>query len=292
MNAMRVMVAIVSVLSALVVAPRAHAQPAGFTPPELQHVGVREHLEGQLPLDTVFRDHTGKQVKLRDYFDGVHPVVLTFAYHSCPVLCGMVLNNEADGLKEIGWSIGKEYRAVTISIDPEDPLDRTQAKRKSILYEYGRPGTEDWTFLLGDAIAIKQVADAAGFEYQYDERQKQWGHPSVVMIVTPDGKMARYLYGLEFPPNDLRLGLIEAKKGKSISTVEQIIMYCYHYDPQGGKYVLVANRVMQVGAGGMALILFGVLGSLWARELKRARANKKKKNDENDERPAEEAAAV
>ena len=272
----RLLLILASVLLALTGSVRAEAQIAGFTPPELQHVGVKEHLEQTLPLDTEFRDQTGKPVHLRDYFDGEHPVVLTFAYHTCPVVCGMILNNEADGLKDIAWTLGKEYRAVTISIDPEESLEKTRAKRDSILHEYGRPveGEKAWTFLVGDAKSIAAVANAAGFEYQYDERQKNWGHPSLVMIVTPDGKMARYLYGLEFPPNDLRLGLIEAKKGKSVSTVEQIILYCYHYDPQGGKYVLMANRVMQIGAGGIAVVLAGILASLWVREIRKAK-NKK-----------------
>ncbi|HEY8079315.1 MAG TPA: SCO family protein, partial [Labilithrix sp.] len=215
---------------------------------------------------------------LADFFDGKRPVVLTFAYHTCPVLCGMVLNAEASGLREVPWTLGKEYRAVTISIDPEETLERTQNKRKSILMEYARPLPDDshdaWTFLTGDAKSIAAVASAAGFEYQYDERQKQWGHPSVLMILTPDGKMARYLYGIEFPGNDLRLGLLEASKGHSIGTVEQVILYCYHYDPQGGKYVLVANRVMQVGAGAIALLLFGTLASLWIREIRKAKKSK------------------
>ena len=264
------------VLVCTLFAPRSSAQPTGL-PPELKHVGVTEHLDGQLPMDTPFRDQDGKPVKLGDFFDGKRPVVLTFAYHTCPVLCGMVLNNEAQGLKDIQWTLGKEYVAVTISIDPDETTEKTAAKRKSILMEYGRPAVPDgtWTFLTGDAKSIAAVANAAGFEYQYDERQKQWGHPSVVMIAKPDGRMARYLYGIEFPGNDLRLGLLEASQGRSMSTVEQIILYCYHYDPQGGKYVLVANRVMQVGAGAVAVVLFGILASLWIREIRRARQSKK-----------------
>jgi protein SCO1/2 len=281
------LLAILGVLCTLGFVTRADADGAAYTPRELKHVGVTEHLGGQLPLATKFRDQTGKPVELADFFDGVHPVVLTFAYHTCPVLCGMVLNNEADGLKQIPWTLGKEYRAITISIDPNESLERTAAKRKSILFEYGRPSNEDWTFLVGDAPSIAAVANAAGFEYQYDERQKQWGHPSLVMIVTPDGKMARYLYGIEFPANDLRLGLIEAKKGNSVSTVEKIILYCYHYDPQGGKYVLMANRVMQVACGGIALVFAALLASLWIREIKRAKKKKK-----TPPAPAEEAAAT
>jgi protein SCO1/2 len=237
-------------------------------PPELAHVGVIEHLDGALPLDAPFRDHTGKPVKLGDFFDGKRPVVLTFAYHTCPVLCGMVLNNAAAGLKSIPWTVGKEFDVVTISIDPNESRENTVAKRAAILKEYGRT-QQGWHFLDGDAPAIAAVAAAAGFEYQYDERQKQWGHPSVVMIAKPNGRMARYLYGIEFPPNDVRLGLLEASEGRSISTVERIFLYCYHYDPQGGKYVLVARRVMQVAGTFVALLLFGTLGVFWMRELRK-----------------------
>ena len=251
----------------------ASAQVAGM-PRELAHVGVTEHLDGPLPLDTPFRDHTGKAVKLRDYYDGKRPVVLVFAYHSCPVLCGMVLNNAAAGLRGIGWSVGKEYDVVTISIDPEESLEKTAAKRASILYEYGASRGHDgkgWHFLVGDKESIAKVAAAAGFEFQYDVDQKQWGHPSVVMITKPDGRMARYLYGLEFPATDLKIGLLEASEGRSISTIEQLILYCYHYDPQGGKYVLVARRVMQVGGGAVAIVLFGFLGLFWGRELRKSK---------------------
>lgn len=269
-----VLCALFAMLLVAMLAPRsARAQIAGM-PPELQHVGVNEHLDGPLPLDTPFRDHTGKPVKLGDYFDGKRPVVLTFAYHSCPVLCSMVLNATAAGLRGIGWTVGKEFDVVTISIDPEESLEKTAAKRASILAEYGAPRGHDgkgWHFLVGDKASIAAVAAAAGFEYEYDADQKQWGHPSVVMIAKPDGRMARYLYGLEFLPNDLKLGLLEASAGRSISTIEQIILYCYHYDPKGGKYVLVAQRVMQVGGGAVAIVLFGFLGLFWGRELRKGK---------------------
>lgn len=255
----------------------AHAQIAQ-TPRELQHVGVKEHLDGPLPLDTPFVDHTGKPVTLRSAFDGKRPVVLQFAYHTCPVVCGMITQNLAAGLQGVNWTIGDQFEVVTISIDPNESLEKTDAKRRGILAGYGRgvdpnkPG--GWHFLKGSQASIDAVTKAAGFEYQYDERQKQWGHPSVVFIVKPDGTLARYLYGLEFPSNDLKLGLLEASQGRSISTVEQIILYCYHYDPQGGKYVLVATRVMQVGGGLTALILFSILGMLWAREFRKAKKSK------------------
>jgi protein SCO1/2 len=262
--------------------------PAGM-PKELEHVGVKEHLDQALPLETEFRDHTGKPVRLKEYFDGKRPMVLLFAYHSCPVLCSMVLNAEANGLRGIGWTVGKEFEVVTISIDPEESLEKTAAKRASILAEYGNSRGHDgkgWHFLVGDKAAIAAVANAAGFEFQYDAEQKQWGHPSVLMIAKPDGHMARYLYGLEFLPNDLKLGLLEASEGRSISTVEQIILFCYHYDPQGGKYVLVARRVMQVGGGAVAVVLFGFLGLFWGRELR-----KKKKTPDPNERSVDVPAS-
>ena len=254
----------------------ASAQIAGM-PKELAHVGVNEHLDGQLPLDTKFRDHTGKPVKLGDFYDGKRPVLLTFAYHSCPVLCSMVLNATAAGLKGVGWTVGKEFDVVTISIDPEESLEKTANKRTSILNEYGASRGHDgkgWHFLVGDKASIAAVAAAAGFEFEYDSEIKQWGHPSVVMITKPDGRMARYLYGLEFPSNDLKIGLLEASEGRSITTVEQIILYCYHYDPKGGKYALVAMHVMQIGAGGVAVVLFGILGLFWGRELRKGKKSK------------------
>jgi protein SCO1 len=268
-------------LLAITFAVRADAQIAQ-TPRELQHVGVNEHLDGPLPLDTPFRDHTGKPTTLGALFDGKRPVVLQFAYHSCPVVCSMITNNLAAGLKDVPWTIGKEFDVVTISIDPNESLERTAAKRAGILNEYGRgilgsPRTRGegnaggWHFLVGDEKAIAAVTAAAGFEYQYDERQKQWGHPSVVFVVKPSGHLARYLYGIEFPSKDLRLGLLEASEGRHISTVEKLILYCYHYDPQGGKYALVAMRVMQVGASAVAIVLFAVLGLFWSRELRKRR---------------------
>ncbi len=267
-----IQIAVVACVVALWTSPSA-AQIA-HTPRELQHVGVNEHLDGPLPLDAQFKDHTGKPVRFGALFDGKRPVVLQFAYHTCPVVCSMITNNLAAGLRGVPWTIGKEFDVVTISIDPNESLERTANKRTSILTEYGRPETQaggGWHFLVGDEKAIASVADAAGFEYQYDERQKQWGHPSVVFIVKPNGHIARYLYGLEFPSADLRLGLLEASEGRHISTVEQIILFCYHYDPQGGKYVLVAQRVMQVGGAAIALVLFTFLGLLWLREFKKKR---------------------
>jgi len=264
---------LVAVLTATTAAafPRTPQQgiPAGV-PPELEQVGVDEHLDQPIPLDAAFRDHTGKPVKLGDYFDGKRPVILNFAYHSCPVLCPLVLNQVETGLKGVGWTMGREYTVVTISVDPNDSLEKASARRAGLLADYDRAGSDaGWHFLVGDQANIDKVAKAVGFRYHYDESIQQWAHPSVLMIVKPDGNLARYLYGLEFSPNDIRLGLLEASQGRSISTVEQIILYCYHYDPKGGKYVLVATRVMQVGAAITAVLLALMLAVFWIREKRR-----------------------
>ncbi len=242
--------------------------PEGM-PKELEHVGVKEHLDQPLPLDAKFRDHTGQPVELKQYFDGKRPVVLVFAYHSCPVLCGMILSAVSHAIQGVQWSVGAEFDMVVISIDPTDTQERAAAKRLSVAKDYGRGDGKGFHFLLGDKTNIDRVANAAGFSYEYDERQRQYGHPSVMMMVKPNGQMARYLYGLEFDPNDVRLGLLEASEGRSISTVEQIILYCYHYDPQGGRYVLVATRVMQVAGSITALLLGAVLAMFWLRERKK-----------------------
>jgi protein SCO1 len=259
-------------------AGEARAQVAAM-PPELEDVGVTEHLDSELPLDLEFRDHDGKTRKLREFFDGKKPVVLTFAYHTCPVVCSMIANNLAKTMHEISWTLGEQFTALTISIDPNETLENTQKKRLSVLAEYGR-SDHGWTFLTGSEKNIAAVTNAAGFKFKYDPEQKQWAHTSLVMVVKPDGKMARYLYGFEAPAADLKLALMEASQGRSISTIEQIILYCYHYDPKGGRYVIVARRVMQVGGGAVAIVLFGILGLFWARELRKAK--------QRDEEPSQQ----
>jgi len=264
-----------ALLGSLAVARPAIAGPAELegtpmVPPGLEDVGVTEHLDGQLPLDTQFRDHTGKPVRFGDLFDGKRPVVLTLAYHTCPTVCSMVLSQTVESLKNVGWTVGKEYQAITLSFDPHESLEKTAAKRVSLLGQYGRPEADaGWHFLVGDETNIRRITDAVGFHYHYVEREQQFAHPTVIMILKPNGQVARYLYGLEYSPTDVRIGLLEASNGKSISTIERVILYCYHYDPQGGKYVLVANRVMRIGGIISAVALGSFLALMWARERKR-----------------------
>ncbi|HEY6878383.1 MAG TPA: SCO family protein, partial [Polyangiales bacterium] len=240
-------------------------------PAELEGVDVKEQLDKPLPKDAVFRDHEGKTVRLGDYFDGKKPVVLTLAYANCKVVCSMVLGAEVEALKQQEWLLGKEYRALTISIDPNDTPAIAAKKRNQMLALYGREGKQ-WDFLVGDPKNIERVAKAVGYQYKYDARQDQFAHPAVLMITKPTGELARYLYGLSFEPQDVRLGLLEASQGRSISTIEKMILYCYMYDPIGAKYVLVAKNVMRLGGAITVIVLGAFLALMWRRELRKKRA--------------------
>ena len=253
----------------------AHDETPAAIPPEMQHVGVTEHLDAPVPLDVPFLDQDGQHVVTGDYF-GKKPIALILAYHRCPVLCGMIQHAAATSFKELadnaGWVVGKQYDVVILSIDPTDTPEIAKTKKNEIVAAYGRPESANgFHYLVGDKANIDRVANAVGFEYQYDEAQKQYAHPAVLMLAKPSGAMARYLYGLSFEARDLKFGLLEASEGRSISTVDRVILYCYHYDPHAGKYVVVATRVMQVGAGLSAIALALFLTAMWRFEKKRTR---------------------
>ena len=246
------------------------AAQVAVTPAELEGVDVAEKLDRPLPREAQFRDHTGKSVRLGDYFDGKRPVALTLAYHSCKVVCSMVLGAEVEALKQQPWTLGNEFRAVTISIDPRDTPAIAAKKRRQMLALYGRKA-EAWDFLVGDEANIAKVARAVGFQYRYDKEQDQYAHPALLMLTKPNGELARYLYGLEFNPNDVRIGLLEAAQGKSISTIEKAILYCYMYDPIGARYVVVARNVMKLGGAVTVLLLGMFLIVMWRREARQRR---------------------
>jgi protein SCO1 len=258
----------------LVVGRTAHADPdpgSQNIPPELLDVGVDEHLDAQVPLDTIFKDETGKVVRFGDYVDGKRPILLVLAYHTCATLCPFVQNGALDGLKGTTWTIGREFQVVTLSISPKDTPAIAAQKKKEMLASYGRDSdlaSSGWHFLVGDDQNAHRVADAVGWKYHLDS-QGEYAHPTAIMLLKPNGRVARYLYGIEFPASDVRIGLLEASEGKSISTVERILLYCYHYDPRDRKYSLLATHVMQIG-GGLTLLLLGVfVGGMWLRERRR-----------------------
>jgi protein SCO1/2 len=260
----------------------AYATSPPSAAPERSDVGVTEHLGEVLPLDAAFVDHRGMDVTLAEYFTGDRPAIVIFGYHTCPMLCSLVQNATARALRDVGLRVGRDYDVVVISIDPEDNR-HTATKRRDIVlatYAQGRPiadiettgRDEGFHFLTGKEGAIHRAADAAGFHYTYDPEWKQYAHPAAIMIASPEGKLARYLYGMEFDAKDIRYGLLEAKAGRSVSTLDRVLLYCMHYDPGSGKYVVVAARVMQVGGALSFILLGGLLGGLWLRERRRGRA--------------------
>lgn len=233
-------------------------------PPVLSQVRIDQRLNQQLPLDVGFRDETGKSVKLRDYFDR-RPVILSFAYYTCPMLCPMTLEGMVKAMRTLSFQPGEDYVAVNVSINPKETPQIAAAKKEDLLRDFNRPGVkENWHFLTGNELSIRQVADVAGFRYVWDPSTQQFIHASGIMIVTPQGRMSRYFYGIEFAPRDLRLGLIEASAGKIGSPVDQVLLYCFHYDPETGKYGLVVMNVIRI-AGALTVLLLGgaIIIYLW-----------------------------
>lgn len=244
----------------------------GPTPAQMDQMGVEEHLGAQVPLDAVFTDHTGRRVRLGELVAGERPVLLQLAYYSCPTLCNLVQDGVVKALVEVPWTIGDQYEVVTISIDPRDTPQTAARNRQRMLSKYTRAEARTgWHFLVGDESQIARVADAVGFRYFWDPRQEQYGHPAVVMTLSPTGMVARYLYGLEYAPADLRLGLFEASEGRSMSTLDKALLYCFHYDPREGRYVVVARNVMRLGGAATLVAVGGFLGAYWVREWRRKR---------------------
>jgi protein SCO1/2 len=232
-------------------------QNIGQRPELLKQVGIDQKLNDEIPLDLKFRDEHGQPVTLAQYF-GSKPVILTLVYYNCPMLCTQVLNGLDRTLKEIPMSIGKDFNVVTVSIDPSERPKLAEAKQAMYTGMYGRPGAaEGWHFLTGDEPEIKQLAQAVGFRYAYDSESKQFAHASLIMMLTPEGRLSRYFYGIQYPERDIRLGLEEASQGKISSPVDQILLFCYHYDPHTGKYGLLISRVIQL-SGGLTVLIGGI----------------------------------
>lgn len=239
--------------------------PSTGLPTALQDVKIEQKLDQQLPLDLVFRDESGREVKLGEYF-GQKPVVLAFVYYDCPMLCTQILNGMVTSFRVLPFQIGKEFDVVTISFDPRETPELAQ-KKKKVYVDYlpekmRADAANGWHFLTGDQENIAKITDAAGFRYHFDEKTQQFAHASAIMVTTPHGKLSRYYYGIEYSARDLRLGLIESSANKIGSPVEQLLLYCYHYDPATGEYGLIVMRVVQIagvitllGIGAMLLLL-------------------------------------
>jgi protein SCO1/2 len=232
-------------------------QSAGVRPELLKQVSIDQKLNQSIPLNLTFRDENGAPVQLAQFF-GQKPVILTLVYYNCPNLCTQVLNGVESGLKELPMDIGKQFDVVTISIDPTESHVLAKVKQEMYVGMYGRPAAaQGWHFLTGDEPQIKQLADAVGFRYAYDPDSKQFAHYSAIMLLTPAGKISRYFYGIQYPSRELRLGLVEASAGKIGTPADQILLFCYHYDPATGKYGLLISHVIQAG-GALTVLILGV----------------------------------
>ena len=236
-------------------------------PAPLRDVRLEQKLNQQLPLDLTFRDESGRDVKLGEYFNR-KPIVLAFVYYDCPMLCTQVLNAMVTSFRVLPFQVGKEFDVVTISFDPRETPELAQ-KKKKIYVDYlpermRADAANGWHFLTGDQANIEKITEAAGFHYRYDEKTKQFAHASGIMTTTPAGKLSRYYYGIDYPARDLRLGLIESSENKIGSPVDQLLLYCYHYDPATGKYGAVVMNIMRIagvitllGIAAMLLLLKG-----------------------------------
>ncbi len=229
--------------------------PANMRPPGLKNVGIEQHLNDPIPSNLTFRDETGKTVHLSDYF-GKKPVILNLVYYQCPMLCGEVLSGLESALRVLKFDVGREFDVLTVSFDPRETPEMAAKKKAEFIRRYGRAGAADgWHFLTGSQESIDALTKAAGFQYQYDPKTGQFAHATAIMILTPDGRIAQYYYGVEFAPKDLRLGLVQASKGNIGNVVDEVLLYCYHYNPDTGKYGAVINRVLKLAAGATIFIL-------------------------------------
>lgn len=241
----------------LAVITNIYAQPSGLVENQgqvvqqlpgvdINQVRIEQKLDTQIPLDTTFRDETGKSIRIGDYFND-KPVVLVFAYYECPMLCTVVLNELTRVLKVLQFSPGKEFEVITVSISPTETPELAARKKANYVEHLGREGAgKSWHFLTGEEDQIKRLADAVGFQYVYDPKTKQYAHSAGLMVLTPKGKLARYFYGIDYSAKDLRFALIEASKNKIGTPVDQVFLYCYQYNPSTGKYGLVILRVVQL----------------------------------------------
>ena len=286
LRAARVRLALVSCIGALflnLLAGAVHAAPLKDEdlkdrieplPARLGGVNVEEKFGEEIPTELRFKDSSGQTVRLGDFFDGKRPVILTFNYSDCPMLCSLQLSRFVAGLRLVARPLEQEFQIVTLSIDPNETTERARETESRYHKDYGRPGAKGWHFLTGGEGDTRAVAEAVGFSYQFNEKRKEWLHPAAIMVMTPDGKLARYLYGVEFHPDTLDLALVEASEGKIGSTLDRLILYCFHYDETEGRYAPVAMNIMRLGAGFAALGLAFFLTIYWIAERRQRRISR------------------
>lgn len=230
-------------------------------PPALKEVSFRQRLDEKLPLDATFKDDLGRTVHLGDYFGGTKPVVLAFVYYTCPMLCTQVMNGISGALRALPFEAGQDFDVVLVSFDPRDtPASAAEKKRTHLEYWTTQATANGWHLLTGDEANIKRATEAAGFTYQWDDLTQQYAHVSGILVATPEGRLARYFYGVEYSPKELRLALVEAGQGHIGSVVDELLLYCYHYDPSSGRYGATVMNLLR--AGGVLTIAF-ILGVMF-----------------------------
>ncbi|HXH12936.1 MAG TPA: SCO family protein [Alphaproteobacteria bacterium] len=263
------------VLFVVIGAAWAHHQEQHRAPGVLGAVAFEQRLNEAVPLDVAFRDESGAPVRLGEYF-GQNPVILTLNYYECPMLCPLVLEGLLRSLRALTFTIGQQFDIVTVSIDPSESPTLAAAAKARYLQEYGRPAAgAGWHFLTGEASAIERLTAAVGFHYAYDAAKDQYAHAAGIIVLTPQGRIARYLYGLEFAPRDLRLALVEAAAGRIGSPVDQLLLYCYQYDPATGTYSMVVRNVLRLAALATVLSLGGFMVVMFRRERPRSEGSKR-----------------
>lgn len=236
----------------------------------IQQVRFDQRIHEPIPLDAVFQDEAGNDVRLGDYF-GRKPVILAFVYYDCPMLCNLILNGLVKALKPVKFDAGKEFEVVVISFDPRETPRLAKDKKETYLREYGRAGAErGWHFLTGEEAPIRAVTETAGFRYLYDPEKDEFAHASGVIVATPEGKLYRYFYGIEYSARDLRFALIEASENRIGTPVDQVLLYCFHYDPRTGKYGVLITNILRLAGTGTVLALAAFMLVMFLRDRRQA----------------------
>ncbi len=244
------------------------------TPKVMANIGITEHLGDSIDLNLPFTDENGAAVKLGDYFDGKTPVLLSFVYFTCPMLCSLILDGLTQSLKELEWTVGKEFKTLIVSFDPNDTPEDAAKKKAKYLKKYGRNvGTSGLHFLTGDKAAIEKITNQIGFQYKWDAENEQWGHAAASYVLTPTGKISYYHYGIKYDPVTMRLSLVEASGNKIGTIVDRVLLFCLRYDPTKKTYAFYAMNLMRVGGGMMFVILAAFLFAFWRKQSKKAHPN-------------------
>lgn len=277
---MRILLGLFLILSFVFVNVNAFANDSFLEPdqvanknrPEVENLDIEEHLGEDLDLNLMFTNEEGQSVPLSTYFNKGKPVLLNLVYFECPSLCNFHLNGLTEVFKTLDWSIGEKYDVVTISFEAKEGHELAKSKKESYVKAYGRVSAkESWHFLTGSEASIQKIAQQVGFKFRWNEEQKEWAHPAAAYIITPEGKISRYLYGIGFDSKTLKLSLLEAANGKIGTIVDRFMMFCYKYDPNKKSYGFYAFNLMRVAAGLTVIILFITMGSFWIRQRRSIR---------------------